>query len=376
MITFRPAWHDLAILYLLAPVAFWVYLLPDRSMIPAAWLLICLALFYGVKTVASRPGWSRRLAKGLLLAGLALAISSPLTVNTWNGSLLPDSIRSGYRSAVFNATGFSTEFLFHPNDLSGALLLVLPLALGLVLFGSRQSGRGERLLGWVSVVILGGVLVALRSQGALAGSLAAVSLLAILRWRGWGAAAVLVGTAILAAVFTFDWLPMLEALTLQEFWQDVNERKELWQRGIFIIQDFPLSGIGLGNYPEVVQLMYPLFEHSGGNHAHNLFLQVAVDLGLPGLMAWLAVFGSVILSAWRMHRKGWSLVDDRLVGLGAGLLAAQLALAVHGFVDAAQWGIFLGAPIIWFLWGLALGTGLNQKSIDKEGPQPASREST
>ena len=347
---------DLAILLMLLPVVFWAAILPERTLFPAIWLLGCLVLFYLARALARNSARLRWMVYGLLFGGLVLAITSPLSVNAWNPGVLPKSFLEGYQTTVYQATGLLTNFLVNPNDLSGALLLIFPLAMGLLVFNFRGSGWVHKLFYLTVVVSLGVVLVILRGQGAWAGLLGAVSLLLILRWRWWGLAAVLAGAGLAWAALHFHWSSVLEAFTVHEFWQDVNERRELWRRGIFIVQDFPFTGIGLGNYPEVVQRMYPVYERTASQHAHNLFLQIAVDLGLPGLLAWLVVFSGGIFFSWRDYRFGARSKDGWLKGLGAGLLASQLGLIVYGMVDAPYWGIYLGTALFWFTSGLTIGT--------------------
>jgi hypothetical protein len=42
-----------------------------------------------------------------------------------------------------------------------------------------------------------------------------------------------------------------------------------------------------------------------------------------------------------------------MAGLGAGLLCSQIALVVHGLLDATTWGA-RPALIVWALWGIGM----------------------
>jgi len=122
-----------------------------------------------------------------------------------------------------------------------------------------------------------------------------------------------------------------------------------------MVQDFPFTGIGIGAFTEVADRLYPFLLYAPGTmeHAHNLFLQVAVDLGLPGFVAWLAVLFGSIYSAWRVAQRGKSYQATWQWGLGAGLLAAQAALIAHGMTDSVTWGMVRTAPLVWLLWGIS-----------------------
>lgn len=85
--------------------------------------------------------------------------------------------------------------------------------------------------------------------------------------------------------------------------------------------------------------MYPFLVNPVGiPHAHNLFLQIAVALGLAGLIAWLAIVISVIAGTWAVYRRGRSTGDSEITGTAAGLLCSQGALVLHGLIDATMWG--------------------------------------
>src|SRR5439155_23205740 len=93
----------------------------------------------------------------------------------------------------------------------------------------------------------------------------------------------------------------------------LDGRLEVWLRAVIAIQDFAFTGIGLGGFSSVIPAIYPYFLSGPETvpHAHNLFLQIGVDLALPGLLAftlllfWLFKAG---LAGWRkasFQPSGW-----------------------------------------------------------------------
>jgi putative inorganic carbon (HCO3(-)) transporter len=201
------------------------------------------------------------------------------------------------------------------------------------------------------------VLVLTRSHGEWLGLAAATAVLLILRWPRWAAlvliVAALAGGVLLASRPDFVQVLMQGYDTGADF-SGLQSRLDVWKQAVTQIKAFPLTGMGMGTFPQVSRALYPsaLVVLGDNLHVHNLYLQIAIDLGLPGLAAWFGIAGVVAGCAWQVYRAGLRQVGW-LAGLGAGLLAAQTALAVHGLVDAVTWGT-RPAILVWGLWGLAL----------------------
>ena len=154
-------------------------------------------------------------------------------------------------------------------------------------------------------------------------------------------------------------------------WRRRSPRPEIWLRAVSAIQDFPWTGIGLGLFEPVIPQLYPYFVLADGiEHAHNLFLQVGVDMGIPGLVAYLAIIFCTVAALARPLQRPWRrTVQDqtsqserrrqsRNWALAAGTLASLAAMGVHGLVDAVTWGTKL-AFLPWLLFALATNIRLN-----------------
>ena len=136
-------------------------------------------------------------------------------------------------------------------------------------------------------------------------------------------------------------------------------RLEIWSRAYYMIQDFPFTGIGLGNFQQILEQMYPLFLTTEIiPHAHNLFLQIATDLGLLGLICWLAIVMGVTASLLAVQKRAvLHFAQPRALMpymLATALLGSQAALLTHGIVDAVTWSSVRTAPFVWLLWGTAI----------------------
>jgi putative inorganic carbon (HCO3(-)) transporter len=127
-----------------------------------------------------------------------------------------------------------------------------------------------------------------------------------------------------------------------------------------MIRDFPFTGVGMGSFMEIADTLYPFvfLRHGEVEHAHNLFLQVGVDVGIPGLIAWLAIILVLFTVPWQLYKRGKYSTNKILIGLGIGFFCSQVALCTHGILDAVTWGMVRPAPIVWAIWGMAIASNL------------------
>lgn len=116
----------------------------------------------------------------------------------------------------------------------------------------------------------------------------------------------------------------------------IDERLELWDAGWRMVQDAPWLGVGAGNYPRFVRLY--LSEKYAGLGAHNNFIQVAAETGIPGLFLYTTLFlGALLLAQQIIRRSGgaWPKPAARLVQPAlAAYLAGGFFITRHDMVLA------------------------------------------
>lgn len=342
------------LLVLTVPVTLWATALPDVTRPQVLALAAGVVVYYATVNWTCTAERERLLVFGLVAAGLLLALVAPISVAWFAGTKLtfiPEAVYNGLPRLVADS--------IHPNVMAGALAQLWPIPLALLAFDWTRLRRAERLLCVAAVLAIAAMLVLTKSRGALLAAACIIAALCVLRWHhGWWV--VLAGAlAAELAAWRIGLGPLLETLSTTASIGGLDGRLEVWSRAIFMLQDFPFTGIGMGTFKQVANAMYPFFL-AGPNadvpHAHNLFLQIGADLGLPGLVAWLALLILSIASAWAIYSAGKREGNRWAAGLGAGLLCSQLALVVHGLLDAATWGT-RPAVLVWVVWAVAAAGG-------------------
>jgi len=227
--------------------------------------------------------------------------------------------------------------------LSGALMGAAGLALGLSASTSRR-----RWIGWALLALGLAVMLANRQRTSLIAVFAAAAVLAAVRWRvlRWAphaTAALVVLLGLCASV------PALRALTWArvpvtvDTWQQVTTyRLGAWAAATEMIATKPWTGYGPGSYASQSQVqrfaaeiklqrrLPPPQPATTFVQAHQEYLQLAAEAGLPVLVALLAALGWLLGGLLRLARDA---------SVARTQLEAQLLLGVlvAGAVAALAW---------------------------------------
>lgn len=133
----------------------------------------------------------------------------------------------------------------------------------------------------------------------------------------------------------------------------LQARMIIWERALNGLADQPLTGMGLAAFDRIAQEPYPLPRYKPGNfhHAHNLFLQVALDFGVPGVLVFMAV---VVVTAHALIVLYRTVPPAGYLAVWTvGMLGCFAAFVVYNSLDALTLGA-RPAVVLWFWLGLAL----------------------
>ena len=297
------------------PFSFW----PGQSLtfVTRGYLAVVFLFFVIIHRVRSARG-VQMLFWGVLAAMVFLEISLML----WG---------SGDRPRV---TG-----TYDSNDI--ALVMVCGFPLGAVWF-LRGRGFARYIAGLISVFAVVTVLLT-RSRGGLVGLCVVMGLLLVRvssRQRLSATVVVLVCVLILGAFGSSEYWDRMATIwgggdsrTTAPDGYDASgvwgARWPVWQAALQLMFAHPVIGVGPGVF-EVAEGL----SHGGAgkwSSAHNAFLQIGVELGVPGL----ALFVFLLYRALKNCRRVIRLARQRRELAMEAWLARSVELSVYGFIVAA-----------------------------------------
>lgn len=122
-----------------------------------------------------------------------------------------------------------------------------------------------------------------------------------------------------------------------------SERLRLWQEGFTNLAERPFLGYGLGNYPLVVK---PGAGYREPIYAHNLYLDIALETGLVGLLFFVLFLFGAIFSAWRRWKQERN-------PLFLGICFSLLVFSFHALFETPLFSVHI-LPILLLLAALAV----------------------
>lgn len=130
----------------------------------------------------------------------------------------------------------------------------------------------------------------------------------------------------------YRFLPGFAANRIQGLWANQNaiQRTEFFRDGLRIWQKSPVIGNGLGSVEGLVTSVQQFYYES--RYVHNHYIQLLAEMGLPGLLCFLAVIGAAAVTLLKRRREG---EGDPLL---AALAACLAMMSLHAAAEAV-WSI-------------------------------------
>ena len=133
-----------------------------------------------------------------------------------------------------------------------------------------------------------------------------------------------------------------------------QDRLYMWRIGWNIFTEHPIVGSGLNSFfSKFKEYREDEYRYKKGSYAHNGFLQMAVDIGLVGLMFFLLLIYKALRIGFNAGKR-----SDFYGALSLGLSGGLLAFLIHSFFDTNLHSL----PLITFFW-FGLGILISLKGI-------------
>ena len=258
----------------------------------------------------------------------------------------------------------ATGTFVNRNHFAGLLNMTLGLALGALYIGFDRRRRRDRgsseAFAWTWLVVLGcaalglAVFLSLSRTASLIllAMLVFVFLLLQLRGRRRRRQALPARVALLLLVATLGLGSAYGIGTLLARFETLDEahRPQVYRETLQLIADHPWTGVGPGMYGYRFRAYQTVNLAKQYSQAHNDFLQVAAEWGVP--MA-LVFWGFVLWVFQRSVRLFLSNASPWRQGIGLGCAAAILSILLHSMVD---FNLQIPANLLFFstILGLAL----------------------
>lgn len=324
-----------------------------RLSLGTALRLVSLALLFYFLLDMLLQGWSSSdLATAVLMTGGVVTIVGLWELLLWHGSLgngLSDMW--SWRTTFLSLSTYGDRItLGLTNHLEMFFVLVIPLAISrLVATPSRWTKLA--LLAWFAGT--GIVLLSTFSRGwvwGMSASLITLSLIMILPRLGeplrslrrlerttWTqiaflttSGAILILSSYAIAAWLFRTSPPVNPLLV---------RVNLWASGFRVIRGFPLLGTGPGTFGWALHLVGDpagVFSDRLFEHGHSLFMNVAAETGLAGLVALLALMATATLACVGLRIKESQRSCDRIGGSDPFIVWPMVA----GLTGLVAWSLF------------------------------------
>ncbi len=342
----------------------------SEAMLYCAYGLLC---FLATQTLI-RSSQARKIAVILAIYGFAVAAMALVQGVAPNGKLL--WIRQP------RLGGWIYGPYVNHNHYAGLMELLVPIPLVLSL--SRLVEEKERIAAGVAAGIMVLTLFLSGSRGGMISIVVELGVLGIMLFRQKNTVRYALGAAVFAAVLISSllWLGGKELATRvssisAETRTEISGgmRLSIDRDSLHMFRQKPITGWGLGTFPVVYPQFRSFYTNFFVNEAHNDYLQLLAEMGLPGfgLMVWF-----LVVLYRRAIRKIGNWTNDVSSSVTLACTLGFTGILVHSFFDF-NLQIPANAALFYVLCSIAAAPPLLQRSkkrkpvaTDDEPIMPAS----
>lgn len=322
------------------------------QVIPFGWIDDVAGVSAVPRTISFDPFWTQVAAVHFLALGLLFSASLVLIDSAKRISRLAMAITIfgfGYAFFAILQSVLSPDKIYgiydaltpfgsfvNRHNFAAAMEMMVAIPLGMIFTGAVRPDK--RLLYVIAIALMGAALLLSGSRGGLMAFIASVIFLVIITARGSGTkklvlrvamSLLLLAAVVGGAVFVGGDTSLTRIVDTAGTKDVTTGRFEIWGVTLkMIAADMPF-GSGLGAYG----VAYTRFDTASGlarvEQAHNDFLQVASDAGIPGVLIGL-LFLFLLYKTARRALRSRNLIRR---GIATGALTGIFAVLVHSLFD-------------------------------------------
>ena len=321
-----------------------------------AFLFVCLISVYFMVSCSVRSReWIKRIIMAIIISamivgayGIVQYAFGTFGANAWLDSDMFEGI-----------SGRAASTLENPNMLGEYLILIIPMAFAAFITGKKNSGASKKFT-FMCLAIMAMCLILTWSRGAWLGFMFSMVIFLLI----WNKRSMWI---FAGGVMMLPVLPLILPQSIIGRFTSIGNladtsssyRVNVWRGAVHMLRDNLFNGIGIGEsawyelYPE-----YSLDGIEAAPHSHNLFLQIALEHSIFGLIIFLAILFLLIKLCFGLFRRlghesdsisRSSAAATRLTV--AGPLCGLAAVLLQGFTDYS-WYNYRVYLIFWLVLGL------------------------
>lgn len=238
-----------------------------------------------------------------------------------------------------------TGIFGHYNVFGAALTLVIPLVLSFLL---QEKRLNKKVVFGMYLILLALGIIASFSRGAMLGVLIAGTFLVYVyppsTTRTLYSGGIIGGFVLLITSIIIS-VPIPRYALEKVFFSAITGgegRFVLWEASLGMMKDYPLVGVGAGNFALRIQ-DYVSYQQ---DTAHNLYLNIAAETGLPSLIVFFAVVYFMVRPLWKyiqIKRK------TRKVDVSFAVVAGVFSTIIAFLIDNVATPLFVTGVAIPFI---------------------------
>lgn len=330
-----------------AAFASWSFVLIGYAVEPNLATKEVVLLFAGVVFACIVLAACRTMDDARWIAGVFVLVGAAITARAFTDL---SQLKTTFQGA--SVEGRLAGDFGSPNQLGSFCAMATFVAAGLALGGRTVITRIGAALA-MAVLLLG--LTFSLSRGAWIGSIAGFVFL-LLSLRQARRIALAIGLPMILIAWALGSFAaentqikvITQRLGALTFTSPYDARPAIWDEALREIRTRPWTGYGPGSFPVSSLRAGAETRSTYALHAHNIFLNVGAESGLPALAMLLGLIGALALAGRRALRGARERGDFRDAAFIAGVLAALVSVLGQAFVDYTLRNVVIYVA----LWGL------------------------